>query len=88
MHLQRNEGFRLGRHFAEYVIDAFDWLYREGATRPKMMTIGLHTRIIGRPGRIAALDLILRHMSSHSGVWFGQRAEIAAHWLKQFGKYQ
>jgi peptidoglycan/xylan/chitin deacetylase (PgdA/CDA1 family) len=87
MHLQRVEGFRLGRHFAEYVIEAFDWLYREGATRPKMMTVGIHTRILGRPGRIAALETILKHMTSRQGVWFARRREIAAHWLEHFGKY-
>ena len=87
MFLQRAEGFRIGRHLAEYCIDAFDWLYEEGAATPRTMTIGLHTRIIGRPGRIAALETILRHMRSRPNVWFAQRGEIARHWLKRFGKY-
>lgn len=88
MQLQLAAGFRLGRHLAEYVIDAFDCLYKEGRTTPKMMTVGLHTRIIGRPGRIAALEAILRHMRSRPGVWFGTREQIAQHWLAQFGRYQ
>ena len=88
MHLHRPEGFRIGRHLAEYCNEAFDWLYREGENTPRMMTIGLHTRIIGRPGRIAALDMMLRHMTSKPNVWFARRREIAEHWLKRFGKYQ
>ena len=88
MHLHRPEGFRIGRHLAEYCNEAFDWLYREGDKTPRMMTIGLHTRIIGRPGRIAALDMMLRHMTSKPNVWFARRREIAEHWLKRFGKYQ
>lgn len=79
--LQRAEGFRLGRHFSECCIDAFDWLYEEGASTPRMMTIGLHPRIIGRPGCIAALESVLRHMRARPNVWFAQRGEIARHWL-------
>jgi peptidoglycan/xylan/chitin deacetylase (PgdA/CDA1 family) len=88
MHLQRIEGFRIGRHLAEYVCTAFDVLYAEGAHTPRMMTVGLHTRIIGRPGRIGALDRILAHMRSRPGVWFAQRQQIARHWLGRFGKYR
>jgi len=88
MFLQRVEGFRLGRHLAEYVINSFDQLYEESATVPKMMTVGLHTRIIGRPGRIAALEQIIRHMRSRPDVWFAQRGQIAQHWLNRFGKYK
>jgi peptidoglycan/xylan/chitin deacetylase (PgdA/CDA1 family) len=84
MFLQRPEGSRLGRHFSEYVIDAFEWLHAEGARAPKMMTISLHSRIIGRPGRIGALEEILRHMTSVDGVWFARRRQIAQHWLDQF----
>lgn len=67
--------------FAEYINDAFDWLWEEGATSPKMMTIGLHLRIIGRPARIAGLDRVLRHMTEKGLVWFARRDEIARHWL-------
>jgi allantoinase len=67
--------------FADYVLEAFDWLYREGASAPKMMSVGLHLRIIGRPGRIGALERILAAMRARSGVWIARRDEIARHWL-------
>lgn len=88
MRLQRVEGFQLGRHLAEYCIEAFDWLYEEGAKSPKMMTIGLHGRIIGRPGRIGALNSLLKHMRSKPKVWYATRLQIAQHWLDRFGKYR
>lgn len=67
--------------FAGYVVDAFDWLHAEGAHRPRMLSIGLHTRIIGRPGRIAGLAEVLRHMRQKGGAWFARREDIARHWL-------
>jgi peptidoglycan/xylan/chitin deacetylase (PgdA/CDA1 family) len=67
--------------FAGYVVDAFDWLHAEGAHRPRMLSIGLHTRIIGRPGRIAGLAEVLRHMQQKGGAWFARREDIARHWL-------
>src|SRR6516162_5055884 len=70
--------------FAAYAIDAFDWLHREGAHAPKMMSIGLHLRIIGRPGRIGALDRILRHITNRGDAWIARRVDIANHWLAQF----
>ena len=70
--------------FAAYVIDAFDWLHREGAHTPKMMSIGLHLRMIGRPGRIGALDRILRHIANRGDAWIARRVDIANHWLAQF----
>ena len=70
--------------FAEYVIDAFDCLRREGVHAPKMMSIGLHLRMIGRPGRIAALDRIVAHMNLKGGAWFATRRQIAEHWLARF----
>lgn len=70
------------RDFADYVLDAFDWLWEEGESRPKMMTVGLHPRIIGRPARIRGLDRVLSHMREKGGVWFARRDEIARHWLK------
>jgi len=60
--------------FAAYVIDAFDWLHREGAHAPKMMSIGLHLRMIGRPGRISALDRILRHIADRGEAWIARRS--------------
>jgi peptidoglycan/xylan/chitin deacetylase (PgdA/CDA1 family) len=73
-----------GADFADYVIDAFDWLVREGETAPKMMSIGLHLRMIGRPGRIAALDRILTHIGQKGDAWIARRADIARHWLALF----
>jgi peptidoglycan/xylan/chitin deacetylase (PgdA/CDA1 family) len=70
--------------FAAYAIDAFDWLHREGAHAPKMMSIGLHLRMIGRPGRIGALDRILRHITNRGDAWIARRVDIANHWLAQF----
>jgi peptidoglycan/xylan/chitin deacetylase (PgdA/CDA1 family) len=80
-HTQRFSG---ADDFAEYVIDAFDWLRREGAHLPKMMSIGLHLRIIGRPGRIGALDQILRHIADKGDAWIARRIDIARHWLSRF----
>lgn len=79
--MTRAQGFDLGEHFFTYVRDSFDWLYKIGETRPKMMSIGLHNRLIGRPGRIGALERLLDHMAGHDGVWFASRGEIADHWI-------
>jgi allantoinase len=76
--------FSGARDFAEYVIDAFDWLHREGAHQPKMMSIGLHLRIIGRPGRIGALERILRYIADNGDAWIAPRVDIARHWLNRF----
>jgi peptidoglycan/xylan/chitin deacetylase (PgdA/CDA1 family) len=73
-----------GSDFADYVIAAFDWLVREGETAPKMMSIGLHLRIIGRPARIAALDRVLRHIMSAGTAWIVPRVHIAKHWRATF----
>jgi allantoinase len=67
--------------FAGYVIDAFDWLHAEATHRPRMLSIGLHTRIIGRAGRIAGLSEALEHMTRKGGVWFARREDIARYWL-------
>ena len=76
--------FVTARDFAEYTTDAFDTLWAEGERQPKMMSIGLHLRMIGRPGRIAALDRIVAHMNSKGGAWFATRRQIAEHWLARF----
>jgi allantoinase len=68
--------------WAEYAIDTFDVLYREGADLPRMMSLGLHLRIIGRPGRIGALRRVIDHVRSHDGVWIATRREIAEHWAR------
>lgn len=83
MHFQHTGRFR-GDDFADYVIDAYDWLAREGEDAPKMMSIGLHLRMIGRPGRIGALERILRHVTASDAAWIATRAEIARHWLERF----
>lgn len=74
------------RAWADYAIDTFDWLYAEGeAGAPRMMSLGLHLRIIGRPGRIGALDRVLAHITSKPGVWIATRRAIAAHARAQLG---
>lgn len=87
MRFQRPEaGFVRAQDFADYVNDAFDWLWEEGASVPKMMTIGLHLRTIGRPARIVGLDRVLRHMKAKGSVWFARRDEIARHWVRRHGQ--
>lgn len=78
-------GFVFADDFARYCIAAFDRLYAEGATAPRMLSIGLHLRIIGRPARIGGLDAFLDHALSHEGVWFARRDEIAHHWRAGLG---
>lgn len=74
------QGFNSGEQFFQYLKDAFDTLYDEGATHPKMMNIGLHCRIIGKPGRFQGLKRFVEYAASKSGVWFCRREEIARHW--------
>jgi putative urate catabolism protein len=82
--LQRGGDFATGDDFFTYCRDAFDWLYRLGNEgRPRMMTVSLHARIIGRPGRIGALLRLLDHMQRHEGVWLCNREAIARHWITQ-----
>jgi peptidoglycan/xylan/chitin deacetylase (PgdA/CDA1 family) len=80
MRFQAGGGFTLARDFASYVTDAFDWLWREGEAAPKLMSIGLHLWIIGRPGRIAALERILEHIGARGQAWIARRDAIARHW--------
>ncbi|MCY3544501.1 MAG: allantoinase PuuE [Chloroflexi bacterium] len=70
--------------FYEYLKDTFDVLYEEGRTHPKMMSIGLHCRIAGRPARSRALDRFIQYARSHPGVWFARRDEIAKWWLEHY----
>ncbi|CAN7449641.1 polysaccharide deacetylase family protein [Bosea sp. LjRoot9] len=86
MRFQRGGGFVFGDDFARYCIDAFDRLHEEGADAPRMMTVGLHLRIIGRPGRIGGLERFLAHAASKPGTWFARRDEIARHWLRETGR--
>ena len=80
MRFQRGGGFNLAGDFARYCNDAIDWLWEEGATAPKMMTIGLHLRIIGRPGRIGGLRQVMDHIAAKGDIWVARRDEIAKHW--------
>lgn len=66
--------------FFEFLRDSFDMLYQEGATAPKMMSVGLHLRLIGHPGRAVGLARFLDHVAAHKDVWVCRRADIAAHW--------
>lgn len=74
------QGFNSGDQFFAYLRDSFDVLYAEGAETPKMMSVGLHCRIAGRPGRIAALERFLDHVQRHDKVWICRRVDIARHW--------
>lgn len=85
MRFQRGGGFVFGDDFARYCIDAFDRLYEEGASAPRMMSVGLHLRIIGRPARIGGLERFLAHAASKPGVWFARRDAIARHWRAGLG---
>ena len=73
-------GLNTGEQFYSYLKDAFDVLYAEGEERPKMMSVGLHCRIVGRPGKMAGLERFLRYALDHKDVWFARRVEIAKHW--------
>ena len=75
------QGFHNGDQFAQYLIDAFDVLYEEGKTIPKMMSVGLHCRLIGRPARFAGLVKFLDHIRAHDHVWVARRVDIAQHWI-------
>ena len=75
------QGFNSGDQFYAYLKDSFDLLYAEGAAgQPKMMSVGLHCRLAGRPGRAAALARFLDYAAGHDGVWFATREQIARHW--------
>jgi putative urate catabolism protein len=82
--LQRGGDFVTGDDFFAYCRDAFDWMYRLGTEgRPRMISIGLHPRIIGRPGRIGALVRLLDHIQRHEGVWLCNRQGLARYWISQ-----
>jgi putative urate catabolism protein len=79
------QGFSSGTQFFDYLRDAFDVLYREGDHKgldsPKMLSIGLHSRLVGRPARIAALERFLDYVLAHEHVWICRRVDIARHWI-------
>ncbi len=76
------QGFNSGDQFFAYLKDTFDVLYAEGERAPKMMSVGLHCRLVGRPGRAAALARFLDYVRSHEQVWVATRLDIARHWVK------
>jgi len=75
------QGFNSGEQFYQYLRDSFDVLYKEGESRPKMLSVGLHCRLAGRPGRFAGLQRFLDHVQSHDRVWICRRIDIAHHWI-------
>lgn len=76
------QGFNTAEQFYTYLKDSFDVLYEEGETSPKMMSIGMHCRLLGRPGRFRALQRFLDYVQSHDNVWVCRRQDIAEHWVK------
>jgi putative urate catabolism protein len=76
------QGFNSGDQFFNYLKDSFDVLYQEGETIPKIMSVGLHCRISGRPGRLQSLQKFIKYVRSHDKVWFCRRVDIARHWRK------
>jgi putative urate catabolism protein len=80
MRFATNQGFNCGDQFFTYLQDAFDTLYEEGKTSPKMMSVGLHCRLVGRPGRIKALARFIEYVLGHEQVWVCRRVDIARHW--------
>ena len=84
MRFATNQGFNTGDHFYSYLKDSFDTLYEEGRTNPKMMSVGLHCRIIGKPGRIQSLKKFLDYILKHEDIWICKRVDIAKHWIKNY----
>ncbi len=82
MRFTQVQGFNSGEQFYQYLKDAFDALYEEGETAPKMLSIGMHCRLLGRPARIQALKKFLDYVQSHDRVWYARRVDIARHWHK------
>jgi peptidoglycan/xylan/chitin deacetylase (PgdA/CDA1 family) len=79
------QGFNSGEQFYQYLKDSFDVLYEEGDPQgldaPKMLSIGMHCRLLGRPGRFRALQRFLDHVEAHDDVWICRRIDIARHWI-------
>ena len=84
MRFATNQGFNSGDQFYTYLKDSFDALYEEGKTNPKMMSVGLHCRLIGRPGRIQSLKKFLDYVLKFNDVWICKRIDIAKHWIKNY----
>jgi hypothetical protein len=73
-------GFRTGRQFYHYLRDSFDLLYAEGVERPRLMSVGLHGRLAGRPGRASGLQRFLDYVARYDDVWICRRVDVARHW--------
>ena len=84
MRFATNQGFNTGDHFYNYLKDSFDVLYEEGKTSPKMMSVGLHCRLIGRPGRIQSLKRFLDYVLKFNDIWICKRIDIAKHWITNY----
>ena len=84
MRFATNQGFNTGDHFFNYLKDSFDALYQEGEISPKMMSVGLHCRLVGKPGRLKSLERFLDYVLKHDNVWICKRIEIARHWIKNY----
>jgi putative urate catabolism protein len=84
MRFATNQGFNTGDHFYNYLKDSFDALYEEGKKTPKMMSVGLHCRLIGRPGRIQSLKKFLDYVLKFEDIWICKRIDIAKHWIKNY----
>ena len=84
MRFATNQGFNTAQQFYTYLKNAFDTLYEEGHNSPKMLSIGLHCRLIGRPGRFSALKDFIRYIKKFENVWIAKRIDIARYWEKNF----
>ena len=84
MRFATNQGFNSGDQFYSYLKDSFDVLYKEGETNPKMMSVGLHCRIVGKPGRLKSLERFLDYVLEHKDVWICKRIDIDKHWIKNY----
>jgi len=86
MQFSSPQGFTNGDQFFTYLKDSFDALYLEGQTTPKMMSIGMHARILGKPGKIMAMRRFLEYVKTFDDVWYCSRLDMANHWIKNFKK--
>ena len=84
MRFATNQGFNSGDQFYNYLKDSFDVLYEEGKTTPRMMSVGLHCRLIGRPGRIQSLRKFLDYVLKFKDIWICKRIDIAKHWINNY----
>ena len=84
VHFKLPSGFSGSNQFYEYVCDSINYLYKEGSHKPKMLNIGLHPRLIGRPGRVTAIEKIIKHIKSLDKIWLCKREDIAKHWIENF----